>query len=287
MFISIKGKDVLSILLSGILVALFVAATVSATTISTNISTGGTLSVTGNSTLTGVLYATSTSLFTGTVTTYGSATFGDADTDVNLFTGTLQATSTALFTSVVKTYGDTTIGDAVGDTLTVNAGTVAMGNPATTTFSATAAHGLWNLATSTTNTPIFTVSGVSSPSGRVGVGIASPSTTFEVVGLASSTQLIVGGSAGGTISGLAFGTCTYNPSAAITASSTLSTNCTSATGVRTTDKVVVTPVSLEKNLIFTSASSTAVNVIQVSVYNTGYIGPITPVSATWNWVAFR
>jgi len=63
-----------------------------ATTISTNITTGGTLTVSGNS------------------------TFGDAITDVNLFTGILQASTTALFTDgaimydslILSTSGDAT-----------------------------------------------------------------------------------------------------------------------------------------------------------------------------------
>lgn len=80
------------------------------TTIGANISTTGTLTVSGQ------VNASSTSLFTGAVTTYGDATFGDASSDVNLFTGRLQATSTALFTATSTFYSDVNLGDAVSDT---------------------------------------------------------------------------------------------------------------------------------------------------------------------------
>lgn len=56
------------------------------TTIDTNINTGGTLTVSGVSTLN------------------GDVSLGNAATDVNLFTGTLQASTTALFTSGATMY---------------------------------------------------------------------------------------------------------------------------------------------------------------------------------------
>jgi len=112
--------------------------------------------------------------------------------------------------------------------------------------------------------------------------------TLSVLGSASSTSLIVGGdSDNGTLSGLVFGTCTYTPGGAITASSTRVSSCTGANGVRVGDKVFVTPRSLENNLIFVSASSTTAGAISVSVYNTGATGNITPGSQTWYWMAIR
>ncbi len=123
---------------------------------------------------------------------------------------------------------------------------------------------------------------------RVGILTTAPNTELETVGVASSTQLVIGGEGtSGLISGIVFGTCTYNPGAAITGSTTRSTSCTGATGVRTTDKVFVMPKSLETHLVLTSASSTVAGAIQVSVYNTGVIGNISPTSATWNWMAIR
>jgi len=111
---------------------------------------------------------------------------------------------------------------------------------------------------------------------------------LTVIGTASSTDAIIGGDdTNGTIAGIVFGTCTYNPGEAITASSTLITSCTGADGVRTADRVFVTPRSLEDQLIFTSASSTAANVIQVSVFNAGGRGDLTPASRSWDWMAIR
>ncbi|HEY4482890.1 MAG TPA: hypothetical protein VI953_01820 [Candidatus Paceibacterota bacterium] len=124
----------------------------------------------------------------------------------------------------------------------------------------------------------------------IGVGTATPATTVGIVGTTTMTRgLVVGGATTGTpISAVMMGTCTYNPGAAIVASTTLSTNCTGATGVRNGDRVFVTPRSLANYLTLTSASSTATDdVVQVSVYNMGYGGPITPASATWSWMAIR
>jgi ethanolamine utilization microcompartment shell protein EutS len=256
-------------------VMLVVGVVEAATTISTNISTGGTLSVTGATTLngnttlgnaatdvnlfTGTLQASTTALFTSGFTTYGNSTFGDAATDTNIFTGTLQASTTALFTGAVTMYGNLTVDKSATTTVTFSDEGI--------NFDA--------------NTFV-----IDPNANRVGILTATPSAAFEVSGLASSTTAVVGG--GDTISGIVFGTCTYNPGAAITASSTLSTNCTAASGVRTGDRVFVTPRSLETELIMVSASSTAQNVIQVTVYNTGAItGSISPASATWDWMSIR
>ncbi|OHB17295.1 MAG: hypothetical protein A2749_00840 [Parcubacteria group bacterium RIFCSPHIGHO2_01_FULL_45_26] len=122
----------------------------------------------------------------------------------------------------------------------------------------------------------------------VGVASSSPYVALGVTGTTTSSAGMVIGAGGTALNQVLSGTCTYNPAAAITGSTTLSTNCTSATGVRNGDRVYVTPRTLETHLIMTSASSTATDdVIQVSVYNTGVIGAITPTSATWTWMAIR
>lgn len=256
-----KNRRSISIILSVVIsvVSIFAIAQ-AATTISSNISTGGTLAVTGASTLTGAVSASSTMQITGALTTYGASTFGDASSDVNLFTGTLQASTTALFTNGFTTYGNIIVNQSATTTLTFGSAGI--------NFDA--------------NTFV-----VDPNANRVGILTATPNTALEVAGTASSTSLVVGG--GSTVSGIVFGTCTYD-GASITASTTLSTNCTGATGVRTTDKVFVTPRSLENGLIFTSASSTANDVIQVSVYNTGrggIGGSIDPAAASWDWMAIR
>jgi len=126
---------------------------------------------------------------------------------------------------------------------------------------------------------------------KIGVASSSPYLALGVTGTSTASAGMLIGSEGSGITQFLFGTCTYNPSASITASTTLSTNCTGATGVETFDRVFVTPVSLEEGLVMTSASSTISDVIQVTVHNTGQgtvLGAdISPASATWNWMAIR
>ncbi len=268
------NRSTLSVILSVILSIFFVTALAhAATTIGTNVNTGGTLTVTGTSTFGdnitvpaayGLDTAAAGALNIGTSTTT-SLTIADAGV-LTTIRGTLNVDEAVTF--------DATLGVTGVATFSSN---FTLDNSATSTVTMT------NGLNFDSNTFV-----VDPNANRVGVLTATPNTDFEVVGTASSTSLIVGGnSTNGTIAGIVFGTCTYNPAAAITASSTLSTNCTGATGVQTTDRVFMTPRSLENNLIFTSASSTASDVIQVSVYNTGVTGDITPASATWDWMAIR
>lgn len=222
---------ILSVVLSVLLVVGFVEA---ATTISTNISTGGTLSVTGASTLTGAVNASSTTQVTGALTTYGNGTFGDASTDINLFTGALHASSTSLFTSGLTTYGGSTFGDAAGDinlfTGTLHASSTALFTSGLTTYgnstfgdaaedinlftgalhaSSTAlftsgltTYGNLTINQAATTTVTFNSAGINFDANtfvldpnanRIGVLTATPNTAFEVVGTASTTNLVVGG----------------------------------------------------------------------------------------------
>ncbi len=201
--------------------------------------------------------------------------------------GGLFGSSTAQFTNPLTTYGSDVLGDASADVLTVNGGTIAMGSKSTTTVPNARATA-WSIATSTANTPIFTISTISSPLGKVGIGTTSPYHALGVTGTTTSSAGMFIGSVGSGISALLFGTCAYTPGVAITASTTKSTNCTSATGVISTDRVFVTPRNLDANLIFVSASSTADDVIQVSVFNTGIAtGTFQPTPATWDWMVIR
>lgn len=197
----------------------------------------------------------------GTLTVNGNSTFGNASTDINLFTGTLQASTTALFTSGFTTFGNWTVDQSATTTVTFNQAGI---NFDSNTF-------------------------VIDPNANtVGVASSSPYVALGVVGTTTSSAGVLVGANGSAITQILFGTCTYNPGAAITASTTRSTNCTGATGVRSGDRVFVTPRTLEQHLILTSASSTANDVIQVTVYNTGINGGnITPASAAWDWISFR
>ena len=149
----------------------------------------------------------------------------------------------------------------------------------------TAGAGALNLGTTTATSVI-----IGSATAKVGIASTSPYVALGVTGTTTASAGMVVGALGSPITQLLFGTCTYNPAAAITASSSLSTNCTGATGVNTGDKVFVTPRSLTNSLVLTSASSTSSGVIQVTVY---YIatstagGNYTPASATWDWMAIH
>ncbi|MEK7636607.1 MAG: hypothetical protein AAB362_02875 [Patescibacteria group bacterium] len=248
-----------------ILIPLFaVAVTVSAaTTISTNITTGGTLSVTGLSTLLGGATTTTLTLLNG-------------ETIANAVDGTIALTGSFTVSD------STTLGDADADALTIRAGTWSLTSTATSTASMT------NGLNFDSNTLVLDAGG-----NKVGVGSSSPFVALGVTGTTTSSAGAIFGLNGSAISQVRFGVCTYNPGGAISASSTVSTNCTSATGVGTSDRVFVTPVNLENGLVMTSASSTSADVIQVSVLNTGWVNggthgvAITPASRSWFWMAIR
>lgn len=134
----------------------------------------------------------------------------------------------------------------------------------------------------------LSVSGASALTGAVGIASTSPYVKLGVTGTTTSSAGMVIGATGSAITQILFGTCSVNlPS--ITASTTAVADCT-ATGVTTTDKVFVTPSGLEDDVIFTSASSTGANTIQVAAYNVGSLigdGSINPAAATWSWMAIK
>lgn len=136
----------------------------------------------------------------------------------------------------------------------------------------------------------LTVSGSSTLTGEVGVASTSPYVALGITGTTTSSAGMVIGGGGSAITQMRFGTCAFDP-ASITASTSVSTNCTSATGVTTNDKVFVTPVSLENGLVMISASSTGAGIIQVTILNTGQTFPngaaVNPAPQSWYWMAIR
>lgn len=199
----------------------------------------------------GTLSVTGASTLTGNVTSAG----------VLLSSGDFQASSTAGFGGVTSFYGNIVIDKAATTTVTYNQAGI---NYDANTFV------------------------IDPNSNRIGIGTSSPGTTLGINGTTTMTGGLTVGLTGNPMNTILMGTCTYNPGGAIVATTTLSTNCTGATGVRSGDKVFVTPRSLENNLVMTSASSTATSdVIQVSVFNPGAQGSVTPASATWSWMAIR
>lgn len=221
----------------------------------------------------GSLRASSTLLVTGAMTAYSnlnaSSTF--AVTDVSNFYGNVNFNGYATTTASNGNF-------ATDGTLGVSSST-----PSTTLGVAGSAYVSTGLGVGVVNT----TAGRIVASTDLGVASSSPYVALGVTGTTTATAGMVIGSGGSGITQLRFGTCTYNPGVAITANRLLSTNCTGATGVQTFDRVFVTPVGLAEGLVMTSASSTANDIIQVSVLNASSTANITPASATWNWMAIR
>ena len=200
----------------------------------------------------------STSITTGgSLTVDGNSTFGNAATDVNLFTGTLQASTTALFTSGFTTYGDLTINKAATTTVTFSQAGINFGS----------------------DTLVIDPNAT-----RVGVGSSSPFSALGVTGTTTSSLGMKIGQAGSGISQFLFGTCAVN-FGNTSASTSAAVNCT-ATGVTTDFKVFVTPNDLPHFFIYTGASTTADNTIQIGGFN-GNGASVDPASRTWSWMGVR
>ena len=219
-----KNKNFISILLSVVLSFAFVAvAAYATTTIGTNVDTGGTLTVTGATTI------------------YGATSIG----------GALTATSTLAISGATSFAGNaSTTGSAVLKSAIINSdtGAISFGDENLTTTGA--------------------------------VNFATASSTS----LASLDSIKIS-SLGDTISDIQFGTCTVTIGS-VTASSTAVADC-AATGVTTSHQVFITPYITDSTIIFSSASSTADNTIQVAVYNTGTVGAVDPADNSWAWMAIK
>ena len=238
-----------------------------ATTISTNVSTDGNLTVSGNTTL------------------------GDAATDRAIFTGTLQASTTALFTSGFTTYGNWTIDRSATTTVTFNQRGI---NFDSNTFVINPDANRVGILTANPRTALDVVGTASTTrviaATSVGVASTTPYVALGVTGTTTSSAGMTIGALGSKVTALRFGTCTFDP-ASMNASTTRSTNCTSATGVRANDRVFVTLRSMPNGIVFVSASSTADNVIQITISNTGWGPPngaaINVPSTQIDWMSLR
>ena len=145
-----------------------------------------------------------------------------------------------------------------------------------------ATSGALNLGTTTATSVI-----IGSSSAKVGIASTSPYVALGVTGTTTSSAGVVIGAIGSPVTQMLFGTCSVNlPS--INATSTVTANCTAA-GVNTIDKVFVTPTSLPNYVVFTSASSTAADIIQVAAFNIGSSTgqTVDPAASTWSWMAVR
>lgn len=203
----------------------------------------------------------------------------------------------------VFVYGATTIGTNVNTegTLSVTGLGTFLGGATTTTLTllngeiiSNAIDGVIQLGGVASTTSLTLLNGetiTNATDGTIDFGAANLTTTGAVnfatassTGLASLDSVKIS-SLGDTISDIQFGTCTVTIGS-VTASSTAVADCT-ATGVTTSHQVFVTPYITNPTIIFSSASSTADNTIQVAVYNTGTVGDVDPADNTWSWMAIK
>ena len=219
---------------------------------------------------------------------YAATTIGSNITTA----GTLAVTGTATFSGLVKTAADygldassagiMNIGTTTATTINIGGSqalTKILGNASTTMVSLSGSLWVGGNATTTASNGNFVTQG------SVGVASSSPYVALGVTGTTTSSAGMVIGATGSPINKLLVGTCTVT-AGSITASSTLSVDC-AATGVATGDKVFVTPYISDNGIVFVSASSTATNVIQVSLFNVGLTGAVNPADNLWSWMAIR
>ncbi len=114
---------------------------------------------------------------------------GNITADTLTLRSGMLALSTSTFTNL-SVSGNTTLGDASSDLISVNAGTVAYANSATTTIPNNLVN-VWSIATSTAVTPILTIDTLNS---RVGIGTTSPGATFSVAGNIFASGILTAGS---------------------------------------------------------------------------------------------
>jgi len=267
-----KSKLVLQIVMASLVATFAVAGIVAATTIGTNITSNGTLTIYGATSVGGALTATSTLAVTGAATLSD-----DLIIDTNLLFVDDSANKIGIGTSsdltVLLAVGSSTPSTVSGYRDTFLAGALEV-DGAIQFDGALTVVGLTTLDHASTS--VLTISG------------ASYFATASSTGLATLDSASFGN--GTTIANFLFGTCVVDLPSTI-ASSTGVADCT-ATGVTTSHRVFVNPISTSTSMIFRSASSTAANTIQVSAYNTGYAqgagsGTVDPDASTWEWMAIR
>ncbi len=214
-----KKQGSISVIVSVVLSVLFVVTVVdAATTISTNISTGGTLSVTGASTLTGLLsmkQASSTRL-----SVVGTSYFGGTATSTFDSAGNLSVIGTLGVTGASTLTGLTSLGQASSTRLSV-VSTAYFGGTATSTFSSAGALTLitpLGRASGGTATTTWLTGGIvfadgstltqgntaaafyiDKTNGRMGIGTSTPTQKLHVdSGAAATTTVEIGDIYSGT-----------------------------------------------------------------------------------------
>lgn len=303
-----KKTKFFSVALSVIVSFAFVyAVTYAASTISTNIETGGTLSVTGNSTLTsadiGGGYGSTgvTISAAGAISADGLATLagGATTTTLTLLNGEIISNATDGVIQLGGVASTTSITLLNGETITnATDGTIAL-TGALTVSGASTFTGLGTFLGGATTTILTLLNGEVISNATNGViqlgGVASTTsltllngetitnatdgevqitaTTLKLIGTASTSALIVGDEpAAPTINGMVFGYCSFADVASFTASTTKYADCTTtpAGALVAGDRVFVQATSsLDTGFIIEAASTTGVSTINLRVLNTG------------------
>ena len=111
--------------------------------------------------------------------------------------------------------------------------------------------------------------------------------TLHVGGNASVDGTFTFGTSTTPVHKFSFGICSVAFTGSSVASSATTTADCTATDVIAGDRVFMTPTSLEKWLVFNSASSTVDGTIQVQVFNSSSTAAVITVANNWYWMAVR
>lgn len=252
-----------------------------ASTVGPNISTGGTLTVDGASTLTGnvamsgtlkvtgALYASSTGLVDGNFIVGQTATVTASTGDLAV-KGSLSASSTLVVTGASFLYGNANFnGNA---TVTASTGDLAVKGSlsASSTLVITGISSLYGDVRVNGFATTSSATGNILTNGSVGIASTSPTTALGVTGTTTTSAGIRIGGTGSAINHMVFGFCMI-PDTTTVSTTSISATCTpSATslGVEPSHRIFVSATGTFANrFVITGASSTAVDVIQVTIIN--------------------
>jgi len=292
-------KKLLTIILTVLLPVFLVGAVVYATTtVGNSVSVGSNLTVAGNATTTGNQIISGTLNVTGTSTLATTTATKLTVSGATVLNGGLTMDSTAF--TVADISGNTSIAgtlDATGDFVVNNNATTTASNGNFATQGdidivgqdLQATTGVLNISKSGSMT---TVRGTLNVDEAVTFDSTLGVTGTSTLATTTATKLTVSGAtalgSGTAINKVLFGTCSIDPDTLGirgVSTSTVATNCT-ATGVAVGDKIFVTPTDLEYQVAFHYATSSATDIISISVTNLTD-AEFDPAASNWDWMAIR